>query len=505
MEAEYEATKQRKQLTVPEAITYVEAAASPSAERTADMLNSLGTALKNGPRPSRGDEQRVVNAISKLTGLLLEGSSSSSSSSNSMSRIEQLDGRYLSQSAWALSQVKSVRGTEVMQLGLAIAEQALRGEAMKAEGWKNWSGVLFGLAKAGISCSGSKQVQALFEVAVIHQLPPRLASGQACNAQDVSNLMLACSKAGFAGDLRPLMSAIASPAGVHVLNAERARPQAASNMVKAMSEMRCYDAAAYSTANGALLRKFDECNGFDLSNILFACAEARHWDSSMEGLAEQIDEEVVQNWNAQDLANSLYAWAVLTAAGPPAASASPSFKVMAQQLFSQVSKSSRLSAFVVMQFRQLYVAHQVAVYGKLPGGGLSGNAKLLETAAFVNEAYMNELQRRMKGNKIDSQVATALQRAGYEFKMAKVVERNGMEEVAPLLAQGVAVSIMSVDDYFRSPPDLLRGSKHIHVVLADWVCGGSIVIPEAEWAGLKSDPLQQQAYLARRMQKALKS
>jgi len=226
----------------------------------------------------------------------------------------------------------------------------------------------------------------------------------------------------------------------------------------------------------------------------------------MEGLAEFVSKQSEQQWgkwNGQDLANSLYAWAVLTAAGPNAAPASPSFKVMAQQLFCQVSKRGP-SAFVDLGLRQLFVAHQVAVYGKLLGDGLSANAMLLEKIVAADKAYMNELQRMMKGNKFDAQVAVALQHAGYEVEKAQVVERNGLKEVVPLLAQGVAVSIISVDDYFRSPPDLLSGGKHIHVVVAGWVCGSSIVIPEAEWAGINGDPQQQQAYVAQGMQKALK-
>ena len=123
MDAEYEATKRRKQLNLAEALADVQAAAAPSAERTAEMLNSLGTALKR-ERLGINRPQQVVDAVAKLTGLLLEGSSSSSSSSSSSGggrRIEQLGGKQLAQSAWALSQVKSARGTGVMQLGLAIA------------------------------------------------------------------------------------------------------------------------------------------------------------------------------------------------------------------------------------------------------------------------------------------------------------------------------------------------------------------------------------------------
>ena len=62
----------------------------------------------------------------------------------------------------------------------------------------------------------------------------------------------------------------------------------------------------------------------------------------------------------------------------------------------------------------------------------------------------------------------------------------------------------SVNEYFKVPLDLLSGNLAIHVAIAGWVCGSSIVVPEAEWAGLKSDPQQQQAYMAKCMQDAPK-
>ena len=110
----------------------------------------------------------------------------------------------------------------------------------------------------------------------------------------------------------------------------------------------------------------------------------------------------------------------------------------------------------------------------------------------------------LKYTNVTQQVAKALERAGYGAKMAQVVEKDGVEEVAPLLARGVAVYIMAADAYFRCPSDLLSGSKRVHVVIAGWVCDGVVVLFEAEWAGLRGDPKQQEAFLAQRMQQALK-
>jgi len=627
-DAEYEATIRRKQPTLAEALADVQAAVSPSAERAAEMLNSLGTALKR-ERLGNNRPQQVVVAVAKLTGLLLEGSSSSSSSSGGGSRIEQLGGKQLAQSAWALSQVKSVRGTDVMQLGLAIADQALHGEAMKAEGWRSWSGVLYGLARAGISCTDSKQVQQLFAHAVTQRLPQLLAQKQSCNGQDVSNTFYATVTAGYSGSLEPLVSAVTGElswvmegataqawanviwacakqgesvsgrlgqsmpvllregaaamaclaksssvvpqdvsnalwafasfswydadivselAAAMAKQATYSKPQDLSNAIWALSKLGWYDAIAireltaamakqatysnpqdlsnalwalsklgwydtsvYSTLTSAFVQKSSSADPQHFSNVLLSCAEARHWDSSMEELAEFVSKQSNQQWGKwkeQELSNSLYAWAVLTAAGPPAASASPSFKVMAQQLLGHVSKRCP-SAFKDSEMSQLYLAHQVAVHGKLPGGGLSANAKLLDKADAAYGNVLSALRTAVKYNKgavgaVEQQVVEALQRVGYEVEVAPVVEKGGLKEMAPLFDKGVAVRVGDIDEYFRSPPDLLSGGKQIHNVLAGWVCGSSIVILMADWAGLKGDPQQQQqTYVAQRMQEAL--
>jgi len=615
-DAEYEATKRRKQPSLPNALSYVEAAASPSAERTAEMLYHLGTALKKGPRPSRGDEQRIIDAVSKISGLLLE---SSSNSSSSMPRIEQLDGRYLSQSAWALSQVRSVRGMAVMQLGLAIAEQVLHGEAMKAEGWRDWSGLLYGLAKAGISCKDSKQVQQLFAQAVTQRLPQLLAQKQSCNGQDVSNTFYATVTAGYSGSLEPLVSAVAGElsrvmegataqawanliwacakqegghgqlgqgmeailqgaapamaslaksgdvvpqalsnalwafarfswydadivselaaamakqatysnpqnlsnalwalsklgwydaiaiselAGAMAKQATYSNPQDLSNALWALSKLGWYDATVYSTVTSVFLQKSNDVAPQNISNVLLSCAEARHWDSSMEELAEFVSKQSEKQWRkwvGQALSNTLYAWAVLTAAGPPAASASPSFKVMAQQLFSQVSKRGP-SAFGDLGLTQLNLAHQVAVYGKLPGGGLSADVKLLQRSAEVYHVGLEGLQIKARRTaQFEGDVAAALQRAGFAVKGPSI---EGAEFIM-MQAQGVAVQVASANEYFKVPLHLLSGSSAIHAVRCGWVCGSSIVIPEAEWAGLQGGLQQQQAYVAQHMQEAV--
>ncbi|KAF5839756.1 hypothetical protein DUNSADRAFT_18634 [Dunaliella salina] len=155
MDADWLATKARKQPTLAEALDAIEAAVSPSAAATARMLYDLGTALNKGK--ARIQEGRVASAMAKLTALMLEEHKESGSSSNAP-RIQQLQGgREFNLSAWALSKVQTIRDTDVTQLGLAFTEQALHGPVMNGEGWRGWSALLFGLAKAGMSCQSNLQ------------------------------------------------------------------------------------------------------------------------------------------------------------------------------------------------------------------------------------------------------------------------------------------------------------------------------------------------------------
>jgi len=382
----------------------------------------------------------------------------------------------------------------------AVADDVDR--VMEGSNAQDWSNLLWSCAKQDES--GSGQLGQGMPV-ILRGAAPALASLAISGSvvpQEVSNALWAFARFSFfdASVVGDLASAIAKQA--------RDKPtttQSISNALWALSKLGWYEASVYSTLTLAFVHKSSSADPQHFSNVLLGCAEARHWDSSMEGLAEFVSKQSEQQWErweSQHLTNTLYAWAVLTAAGPNAASASPSFKVMAQQLFSQVSKRGP-SAFGDLGLRQLFVAHQVAVYGKLLGDGLSANAMLLEKIVAANDASMSDLLRMVKGGDIN-EVAAALQRVGYEVEKAQIVQDLGLKRMVPLLAQGVAVRVMSVDDYFRSPPDLLSGSKQIHVVLAGWVCGSSIVVPEAEWADLKSDPQQQQAYMAQRMQEVVR-
>ncbi len=204
--ADWESTLLRKQPGLAEAVEIVEAAESPTAARTAQMLYHLGSALNKESKARRLDSReqtKVARAVAKLTDFMLAGEPSSPGNK----RIEQLSGKELSLSAWALSKAKPIRGVQVTRLGLALADEALHGAAMDEEGWRNWSGLLYGLANAGITCRGNKQVEQLFAKVVTQCLPGKIRLE--CNAQDVSNTFHAIAIANYAGDLEQLVSVLA--------------------------------------------------------------------------------------------------------------------------------------------------------------------------------------------------------------------------------------------------------------------------------------------------------
>ncbi len=566
----------RKQPRLAEALEVVEAAESPTATHTAQMLYHLGSALNRESKARRLDSReqtQVARAVAKLKDLMLAEEPSNPGSKC----IEQLSGKELGLSAWALSKARPIRGVQVKQLGLALADVALHGAAMDVEGWRSWSGLLYGLANAGISCRGNKQVEQLFAKAVTQCLPDKIR--QECNAQDVSNTLHATAIAGDAGDLEQLVSAIAVnvdkvmqgataqawantlwafgrledaragrlgqgvvaivQAGVvavrELANRDEAQLQAVSNVLWALAKLGhsadvgaiydlatalarqaenantqdlanalwaltklgWYDAAVYSSLLLALLHKGSDANPQQLSNALLACAEAQHWDSSVEGLAEQTsmqDEQQWGRWNGQDIANSLYAWAVLMAVC--AAPASGSFSKMAQQLFTQAARVSP-SDFITRGKRQLFLAHQVAEHVGLPGGGLLRKKELLQACKQANQLSAYLLQRRFfpGGLKHVLEVEAALQHAGFEVERAVVVE----SEVVQMRAQGTAFRFVPADDLFLVPPARLRGTVAFQIARASWVCKGCIVISECEWADLQGDMQEQQAFLAQRM------
>jgi len=244
-----------------------------------------------------------------------------------------------------------------------------------------------------------------------------------------------------------------------------------------------------------------------LSNALLACAEARHWDSSTEQLAALISRQGGQGWvgwKEQELANSLYSWAVLSAT---AGAASPSLSAMAEGLFGEVGRrvsSKGPSCFLDLHYSQLYSAHSVAQRVGLQGGGLQGG--ILQQASKENAAYQKGLQRSLRQTAAtEEQAAAALQQAGYEVQRGAIV---GGDLFVPLLVShpscpsGIAVQIGRPVEFFRNTRQL-RGSEALVQHRAKQRCDGLVVVDGAEWAGLEGVEDGRRQYVQQRVQEVL--
>jgi hypothetical protein len=140
-----------RQPNLAKSLICIKISAAVSAEEAATMLYKLGKAFSMEGLIDI-EPQRISNAASKLV-RLLHGDGSSS-----VQRIEQLGGKQVAQSAWALSQLEAYcEPNEAKRFGLSLAAGMLRIAAI--EDWRSLSGVLYGLAKTGISCGSSKEVQ----------------------------------------------------------------------------------------------------------------------------------------------------------------------------------------------------------------------------------------------------------------------------------------------------------------------------------------------------------
>ncbi|KAF5833161.1 hypothetical protein DUNSADRAFT_10611 [Dunaliella salina] len=422
-----------------------------------------------------GDLQPLVFAAAKGLRRLMAGATAQAWSNTiwALAKHEEMKAGRLGQGMFVILEEGVAAMLDLVQTG-NVAPQAL-------------SNVLWALPKLGWKS----------EMSVVGVLASALAVRAAdANPQHLANALWALAKLEWKGDLR----VVCGLASGFIKKASSASPQGLANSLWALSELGWYVASTYSMLMSALVQKGGSTDPQHFSSAFLACAEAQHWDRNVELMSELISKQSVQQlgqWEAQHVANALYSWAVLTAVG--AAPASPSFVSMAQQLFSYAA-SMEVAAFNDLELRQLSMAHQVAVREGLPGGGLSAHQVLLPACARSYEAQQLGLQKQIRRTAfLEQEVAAALQHAGYDVEKAFIVG----SEFVQLQARGVAVTVAAADDYFRAPPSLLPGSNAIHDVLASWVCKGSVIISEAEWADLQGDPQRQQAFVAQRMQQAL--
>ena len=100
----------------------------------------------------------------------------------------------ISLSAWSLAVLveldSRVCSSEARQLIDALAMRAVSSNVMEQqadEACRHWSRLLYGIAKVGVTCQDSADVQQLFTVALTQRMPTLLRSKQLCEPQNIAN------------------------------------------------------------------------------------------------------------------------------------------------------------------------------------------------------------------------------------------------------------------------------------------------------------------------------
>jgi hypothetical protein len=247
----------------------------------------------------------------------------------------------------------------------------------------------------------------------------------------------------------------------------------------------------------------------EFSNALYACALCAHWDGNVQQLLGRVNEYDLTAFGPQDLANTLYAWAVLSCAVATSGAEQQRAQALstAAAALLQEAASQPVISFTKEGLSQLYTAHLYAQHLGIPGlpaGPVLGEAR----AAGWNFAE----PIRSAGQR---EVASALQQLGYtvqeEMKSPDGVMSADVGVTA--LPDGSSCSIAvefdgpshyvteysgsgSVRDRLDGPTRLRN--TFLHTRFPD----GLVCIPWREWV-TATRAGQQEEYLSKRMASVL--
>jgi len=297
-----------------------------------------------------------------------------------------------------------------------------------------------------------------------------------------------------AGTIKALAAAIAQ-------SSSSAKPQDMSNALQALGSLRWYDAAVYSQLVGGLLQKISRDNkpGQSLSNALFSCALSSHFDSSVDALAAWGSQQDLQQWNEQEVSNTLFAWAMLTATGKGGDTAS--MRSLAQQVFKEAS-SRGVSGFSARSdwardMGKLASDHWEAQHVGLPGGGLS-DSKLLQAAEEHQAERVKSISKER--SRITRKVAAALQ-GHYEVQAALVHGYHVLQVPHPICPRGFVIAVTQRDhDYLCHPAGQVYGKAALRMAQVKRRCDVLVLCDESELSGSIE---QQRGVLLDRLKEAM--
>lgn len=258
--------------------------------------------------------------------------------------------------------------------------------------------------------------------------------------------------------------------------------------------LRFYDAAIYKQLTGALLHTISRSirtPGLEFNMAFFSCALSSHFDSSVDALAAApVSQQSLKQWGGQDLCNSLYSWAILTASAAGADTAN--MRSLAQRLFREASRRGAASfRGLPVGLGQLITAHWEAKHKGLAG---IRDRQLLKAAEEQSLKWNEDVGRSRKI--INSQIAAALQ--GHHAVQAALVHGHHTLHVShPSCPRGLVIALTHCErDYLRSPASQLTGKTNLRLEQVKRCVDGVVLLDEFE---LQQEKKQLRALLLRRL------
>jgi hypothetical protein len=221
-----------------------------------------------------------------------------------------------------------------------------------------------------------------------------------------------------------LQACASSPATTQGANAQNW-----SNTLWAATVLRWYNQGLFLRGAAALAAMSPaEVQPQHFSNALYACAVCAHWDDSVQQLMGRVEEYDLAAFTSQGLANTLYAWAVLscdmTTCGAWKYQGAWSNAVPA--LWKEAARRD-VGSFVEGELRQLHAAQLRAEHLGTPGmpagqlldaamaagwsdGGITISASQREVASVLQQlGYTTQLEKRSPDGVMNADVGvTAL-------------------------------------------------------------------------------------------------
>ena len=344
------------------------------------------------------------------------------------------------------------------------------------------SNTLWALATLGWHCDDSTLTKLV--TAVVQHI-------SSATPQALSNTLWALGQFDWynAGAVKALAAAMAQ-------SSSSAKPQNLSNALQALGSLRWYDAAVYSllVSRLHLMISSDNQPGQHFSNAMFSCALSGHFNSSVDALAAWGSQQDLQQWNEQEVSNTLFAWAMLTATGKGGDTAS--MRSLAQQVFKEASSRGAARFTVKNDLGKLASAHWEAQHVGLSGGGLS-DSKLLQAAEEHQAERVKSISKER--SRITRKVAAALQRY-YEVQAALVHGYHVLRVPHPSCPRGLVIAVTQRDrDYLRHPAGQVYGKAALRMAQVKRCCDVLVLCDESELSGSIE---QQQGLMLDRLKEA---